>query len=154
MDPPKEISDLKWCLGEWSGTMHWSMQGQESDSPSKLKIDFDGQFLREVSTQEMMGMSLVETAYMGWNEKEKRYDCWAFSNFAPTPRVEHGTVDASKWVFESEPWTVMGQVTVGRSTVTRVSDTEMKMTLEFKDGDNWNKVAEGTMKKKTSQTAK
>ncbi len=149
--PPKQISDLSWSVGEWSGSIHWTEPGTpEMDVTTNLVIDMEGQFLREKMTQDMMGTPITETAYMGWNEKEKRYDCWAFSNFAATPRLEHGTIDGTKWVFESEPWTVMGQPVVGRSTVVRVSDTEMKMTLEFKMGDNWTKVAEGTLKKKVA----
>lgn len=148
LNPPKQITDLSWSVGEWSGTMHWDMQGQQSDGPTTLVIDMEGQFLRQKSTQEVMGMAMTETAYMGWNEKDKRYDCWSFTNFAPTPRLEHGTVNGNTWVMESEPWDVMGQLTTGRSTVTKVSDTEMKMVLEFKMGDTWTKVSEGTLKKK------
>jgi hypothetical protein len=151
LKPPKQISDLSWSVGKWSGSIHWTEPGTpEMDVMTTLVIDLEGQFLREKMTQEMMGLPITETAYMGWNEKEKRYDCWAFSNFAASPRIEHGTIDGKKWVFESEPWAVMGQSVVGRSTVVMVSDTDMRMTLEFKMGDNWAKVAEGTLKKEVN----
>jgi len=155
LTPPKQISDLAWSVGEWSGSVHWTMEGTpEMDSNVGLKISIEGQFLKEESTQDMMGMAMTETAYMGWNDKESRYDCWSFTNFAPTPRLEHGKVDGKNWTMESEPWVGMGQATTGRSTITMVSDSEMKMTLEFKTGDTWTKVAEGTLKKKTASATK
>ena len=148
LNPPKEITDLSWCLGEWSGSMHWTMQGTPAmDVATTLKVDMDGQFLREMFSQDMSGTAITETSYLGWNEKDKRYDRWIFTNYAPNPRIEHGTINGDVRVMESEPWNVMGQTTAGRFTVTKVSNTEMKMMLEFKANDKWAKVSEGTFKK-------
>ena len=151
MKPPKQLDILTWCLGEWNGSMHWTMQGTpEMNVVTTLKFDMDGQFLREVASQDMQGTSITETTYTGWNDKDKKYDSWIFTNYAPNPRIQHGEVKGNDWVMESEPWDVMGQVTSGRFTITKVSDTEMKIKLEFKaNGKSDQEVAEGTFKKKT-----
>ncbi len=152
MKPPKQIDDLAWCLGEWNGSMHWTMPGTPAmDVVTTLKFDMDGQFLREVASQDMQGTAITETTYTGWNDKDKKYDSWIFTNYAPNPRIQHGVINGNDWVMESEPWNVMGQTTSGRFTITKVSDTEMKIKLEFKpNGKPDQEVAEGTFKKKAA----
>lgn len=41
----------------------------------------------------------------------------------------------------------LNRPTVSRATLTRVSNTEMKFTLEFKAGEAWAKVGNGVFKK-------
>jgi hypothetical protein len=150
-ETPAEITKLAWAVGDWEGTMKWTMAGMPPGSESKdtWKVEIDGQFIKSTATTDMMGMSMKETSFVGWDAANNRYNGWGFSNWAPTPRIDHGTVNGDVWVMESEPWVVGGEApTVGRSTVTRKSDTEMTYLLEFKDGDKWNKIAEGTFKKK------
>ena len=149
---PKEITDLSWAHGDWEGKIKFSMAGMpESEGAQTWKVEPEGQFLKMTTVTDMMGMKMTEIAYLGWNADSKRYDCWTFTNFAPTPRVEHGTIDDKVWTFLSEPWTVPGMpgAIVGRATMNRKSDKEMTMLLEFKEGDKWVKQAEGSFTKKS-----
>jgi hypothetical protein len=55
-------------------------------------------------------------------------------------------------VMESEPWMVAGMPapTASRMTITKKSDTEISALMEFKQGNDWVKISEGTLKKKTT----
>lgn len=147
--PPEELKKLSWMLGEWEGTFSWTMPGMEGDMAMQLKCEMDGMFLRQTSKMEMQGALATESAFLGWNGIEKRWDMWTFTNFAPTPRVEHGTMEGDTLTTISDPWLVegMGEV-VSRTTTTKVSDTEFRAKLEFKQGDQWMEVANLSMKKK------
>ncbi len=150
MAPPPELKKMQFMVGEWTGKMKWTMAGvpaESSDMP--FKVEWAGQFLKTSSTMTMAGMSMVETGYIGWDAKRKDYTSWTFSNFAPMPRIEHGKFEGDKFISVSEPWdTGMGEPTVGRATTTKVTDIMISFLLEFKEGDKWNKVAEGTFTKK------
>lgn len=149
MEAPAEIKKLGWMVGEWTGTIKMNMQGMEFESQSTMKNEFEGQFLKSASVMDMMGMKMTETMYMGWNAAKNRYESYAFSNFSPKPRIEYGTMEGDKMTMTSEPWEVGGEApTVGRGTMTKKSDTEIHFILEFKEGDKWVKVGEGTYKKK------
>ncbi|HWP31474.1 MAG TPA: DUF1579 family protein [Fimbriimonadales bacterium] len=150
MTPPEEIRKFGWMVGEWSGKMKWLMEGMEGEMDMTLKNEFEGQFLKTTSAMDMMGEKFTEVSFMGWDASKKRYSSWTFTNFAPLPRIEHGTMDGNKLVFISEPWLVMSEEpTVSRATLTKISDKEVSFTLEFKQEEKWEKVAEGTFKKKT-----
>ena len=149
MAPPPELKKLQFLVGEWTGKMKWSMPGMTEASDMPFKVEWEGQFLKTTSTMTMAGMSMVETAYIGWDAKRKDYTSWTFTNFAPQPRIEHGKFEGDKFVSVSEPWDVgMGEPTTGRATITKVTDIMVNFMLEFKEGDKWNKVAEGTFTKK------
>jgi hypothetical protein len=150
MEPPPELKKLEWMLGDWTIDSHWDMNGQEFDSAGTLKVSWEGQFLKMVSSSDMMGAKFDETSYLGYDAKEKKYVLWSFTNWAPTPRVERGNFEGEAFVTVSDPWDVAGQTVTGRATQKKVSDTEATMTLEFKMGDSWVKVAESKAKKKAS----
>ncbi len=108
----------------------------------------EAMFYKTVSVTEMQGMTMEETAYMGWDEAKKKYSTYTFAAFAPTPRIEWGTLEGDKAVFLSEPWAVMGSTMESRATVAKKGDKEMTFLLEIKAGADWTKMAEGTFKKK------
>ena len=88
---------------------------------------------------------------MAWDAKEKKFVSWTFTNYAPMPRVDKGTMTGNTFVSISEPWDAPGmEGTVGRFTMIKKSDSEMTFVLEFKEGDSWSKVADGGYKKKTA----
>ncbi|SRR5581483_3736159 len=149
MEPPAELKKLSWVLGSWSGTLNWTAPDMQMSGTMTWKAEWENQFLKMTTVTEMSGMKMVETSYTGWNAKKKSYDSYTFTNFAPTPRIEHGTLTGDKFVSISEPWEVGGSPTptVGRATLVKKSDTEATMILEFKEGEKWTKVAEGTFKK-------
>jgi hypothetical protein len=146
--PPAELAKLDWMLGEWTGTMKWTPEsGMAGEMTSSMKTDWDGQFMRTVASSDMGGLKITETSYMGWEAKSGKFVMYTFTNFAPTPRIERGTIDRDTWVFESEPWEVMGQAMKSRSTMKRKGN-EMTFVLELDVNGKWVKAAEGTMKKK------
>lgn len=148
-EPPAELKKLSWYIGEWSGKVKWSMPGTPlTEEDMSFKNEWDGQFIKSTSVMSMSGQKMTETSFTGWNPKTKKYFAYTFTNFAPTPRVEHGEVDGDKFVFTSEPWEVGGMEMVGRALVAKKSDTEVGFVLEFKLGDKFEKVAEGTFRKK------
>lgn len=148
-DVPAELKAMSFMVGTWKGKVTWSMPGMDpATEESTIVNTWSGQFLKSESKMNVGGMEMVETTYIGWDPEKKKYSSHAFTNIAATPRIEWGVAkDANTFVFESEPWDVMGQKTVGRGTMAKVSDTEIKFMLEFKTGDSWMKVAEGTYKK-------
>jgi hypothetical protein len=132
--------------------MKWTMPGTPPGMESKdsWKVEMEGQFLKMTSKTDFGMFQMTETSYLGWNAVAKKYDCWVFSNMAPAPRIEHGGFVGDAWVMESEPWATgdAAPPTTGRVSMTKKSDTEMQVLLEFKNGDKWDKVSEGTLTKK------
>lgn len=147
--PHPELGKLAWQIGTWEGKVKWTMPGMEGESDMSWTNVMDGNFLKSSSTMDMMGQKVTETGYLGWDAKEGRFSMWTFTNFAHMPRVEHGKLDGDTMVMISEPWDAgMGEPMVSRATVVKKGDSEMGFTLEFKQGEQWVKAAEGTFKKK------
>jgi hypothetical protein len=148
MSIPAEVKKLDWLLGEWSGTIKWVMPGMEGSGPMNLKNNWEGQFLKCSTVTEAEGMKMTEESYFGWNAEKKQYDCWTFTNFAPTPRRDSGHLTGDRLVMTSEPWEISGEKIEGRGTMTKNSPTELGFLLEFKMEGKWVKAAEGILKKK------
>lgn len=148
--PPPEVKALEWLMGHWEGEFKWNMMGVESDSKMTIEAGWEGQFLKLVQTTEVPGMEkMIETGYLGWDAKEKKYRMWSFSNYSPYPRIESGSLQGSKLVMTSEPWdTGMGDPITGRGTMDKRSDSEVHFSLEFQMNGTWEKVGEGVLKKK------
>lgn len=144
-----QVEKLSWMLGKWSGNMHWTMEGSEMDSTMTYENTVDGQFIRSTSVMDIMGMKMTESGFTGWDEKAKAYKSWTFTNFGNLPRTETGKLDGDTLVFTSDPWqTLMSpEPTVSRTTMKKVSDSEVKFILEFQQNGKFEKVGEGTFKK-------
>jgi len=147
--PSPELKKLDWTIGTWIGNVKWTMEGQAMDAPMTMKTEWDGPFLKSTSTMEMMGMKMLETSYTWWDAEKKKYFMTTYTNFGATPRNETGVHEGDKCVWISDPWStgMPGGPTVSRATLTRKSSTEVAFILEFKEGDKWAKVGEGTFKK-------
>ena len=149
--PPAELKKLDWMVGEWSGKVKWTMAGvPESEETMDFKVDWDGNFLRSTSKMTMMGMSVTESVYIGWDAKSNKYLCHTFTNLSNDPRIERGTLDGKTFTTVSDPWSVMGSEAVGRATQRLNDDGSIYFLLEMKEGDKWTKMSEGTFKKKTA----
>ena len=146
-----QVKALDWMLGEWSGTVKWTMMGTESETKMDWKGEREGLFLKRSTTTEVMGMKMTEIGYSGWDPSKKKYWTHIYTNFAPGPRFEQGELKGDVFVSVSEPWdTGSGSgLTTGRATFTK-KGADIHYILEFKNGDKWDKVAEGTFKKKTA----
>ncbi|MBA3725133.1 MAG: hypothetical protein H0W86_01460 [Armatimonadetes bacterium] len=145
--PSAEMERIAWMLGDWSGKVKWSIKGMNETVDMPYKAVMEGNFMKSTSSFQMMGMSFSEMSYLCWDSAKKRYSSYTFTKFAPTPRIEHGTLEGDKMVMISEPWTVEGPMT-SRATITKKSDKEVHFLIEFKEGDKWVKTAEGTFTKK------
>lgn len=148
-DVPAELKAMSFYIGTWKGKVTWSMPGMDAATEESTLVNtWSGQFIKSESKMNVGGMEMVEASYVGWNSDKKMYVCYAFTNISPMPRIEWGSAkDANTFVFESEPWDVMGSKTIGRATITKVGDNQMRFILEFKTGDTWMKVAEGNYTK-------
>ena len=148
MEPPVAINELKWMSGTWEGKGSFSAQGMEMDYTVSMTCSIDGQFLKTYSVNDFGVMKMSETMYIGWEEAKKEYVGYAFTNMAPTPRIERGKLEGASWILVSEPWEVMGTSMVTRATMTKVSDTKSKFKLEMKNGDKWDVASEVELTKK------
>ncbi|MGI8923081.1 MAG: DUF1579 family protein [Fimbriimonadales bacterium] len=147
--PSAEMERIAWMIGDWNGKVKWSMEGMNETVELPYKAVTEGNFLKSTSSFQMMGMRFSETSFLCWDAAKKRYSSYTFTNFAPTPRVEHGTFEIDKMVMISEPWSVDPKgPTTSRASVTKKSDKVVHFLLEFKEGEKWVKVAEATFTKK------
>lgn len=142
-EPPAKLADLDFLKGKWSGKMDMTLEGQAVELIGTMEVVAEGQTLKMTTTSDMMGMKMVERSYVCWNEGKSTFTMYTFADFAAMPRVEHGNIKDGVWTTISEPWAVsgMGDV-VSRSTVTVKGDS-LTMTVEFKNGDKWEKVGTG-----------
>lgn len=146
---PTEMKKFDWMVGEWSSTSKWTMEGMAPmDVTSTFKAEWDGQFLKQSATSDFVGfMKMTETMMLGYDANKGEYVSYAFTNFAPTPRMEHGKLTGDTLVMVCDGWEVMGAVTSSRATLTKVSNDELKVKLEFKTGDTWSTVTDGVYKR-------
>ena len=148
-EPPKEVKDLSWMVGKWTGTMPMEMQGQKMDVKATVTVTMDLKFIKLVTLNDMGFFKLNEVTYLHWDADAKKYGMTTFTDMADTPRYEDGTLKDGALVTVSKPWAVPGMPgpTTSRSTIKKVSDTEITVILEFKEGDKWTQVMKGNMKK-------
>ena len=149
MSPPKELDIFKPMIGTWGGKLDATFPGMpESSIDMKLAFSWDGQFIKNVASMDMGGMKMTETMYFGWNAEKSKYQSWAFTNWAPTPRIEWGVVEGNKSVWTCEPWDGgMGQKTVSRTTITVKDEKTVHFLLEFQMGDKFTPVMNGDITK-------
>lgn len=149
-EPPKEIKDLSWMVGTWTGTMPMEMEGQKMDVKASVVVTMDMKFLKLVTVNDMGFFKLNEVTYAYWDAKAKKYAMNTYTDMADTPRYEDGDYKDGALVTVSKPWEVpgMAEPTTSQSTIKKVSDTEITVILEFKQGDKWVTVMKGNMKKK------
>lgn len=150
MGPGPEMQKWDWMVGEWESSSTWNMPDMpEMNVEATMKVEWDGQFLRQTSVSDFEGMmKMTETMMFGYDPYKEKYHSTSFTNMAPTPRIEWGTFEDGKLVMVSEPWQIMGDESVSRATLVKVSNDEIKFKLEFKYGDEWAVISDGTFKRK------
>jgi len=141
--PPKELKQLDFLLGTFTGTAKTTM------GDMKIKMTTTpaegGMFLKTVSDFEVGPIKFTETMYTAWNDKDKKFHAWGFQSMVPMPRQESGELKGNVLTFISEPWEMMGTSYVSRSTMTLVKDGELTFVLEHKIGEEWSKQGEATL---------
>lgn len=151
MEPPVELKQLDWMMGTWvCPNMKMEMEGMAMEGPMTYKLERSGQFIKGSSTWDAEGMKMTDEGFIGWDAEKNKFISWTFTNMAPVPRIEWGEVRGDSVIWTSEPWSVdpAAPPTQSRATITKVSPTQAKFVLEFKGGDEWQKVAEATFSKK------
>ncbi|HWD40397.1 MAG TPA: DUF1579 family protein [Fimbriimonas sp.] len=146
--PPKQIKDLGWMVGAWSGNRKITFGGHSAEITTEMTISFDGQFLKEISTDKSAGSTLTKTTMTGWDPEKSQYISYTFTNMAPTARIAHGKIDGGKLSMVSDPWEAEGFKMVGRETMSKVSDTKCNLVMELKQGDKWLKEMDFILEKK------
>ena len=148
--PPPEMMKWDWMVGEWTSSATWAMPDMpEMSVESTMKVEWDGQFLRHTSVSDFDGtMKMTETMMLGYDPYKEKYYSSSFTNMAPTPRIEWGTLKGETLVMISEPWQIMGDESVSRATMVKVSDDEIKFKLEFQFGDDWVVVSDAKFERK------
>ncbi|HMS54764.1 MAG TPA: hypothetical protein PKA27_05140 [Fimbriimonadaceae bacterium] len=150
VQPAAELKKHDFYIGKWSGTIEWTMPGMEGKQEMTMVYSWEGPFMKATSEMTSNGQKILETGYMYWDAAKKQFTMNTYTNFAATPRIEHGKEEGNKLVMISEPWDI-GMPTgalVSRSTLTKKSNSEVDFVLEFKMGDAFTKVAGATFKKK------
>ena len=148
MSPPKEVKDLGWMVGTWSGSGKMAFGGHETEITTTMTVSFEGQFLRAVSTDKSAQFTTTKTTMTGWDAAKGQYTSYSFTNFAPTARIGHGKLDGSKLEMTSDPWEAEGMTAVVRETMSNISDTKCGLLMEFKNGDKWVKAMDYVLTKK------
>lgn len=148
MSPPKEVTELGWMVGTWSGSGKISFGGHEADITSTMTISFDGQFLKVASVDDSGGFKMTKTMMVGWDAKKSEYISYTFTNMGPKARIAHGKMEGGKLVMVSEPWEAGGMTATARETMSKVSDSKYGLTMEFKNGDKWDKGMDFVLTKK------
>lgn len=146
--PPKEVSDLAWMVGTWSGSGNISFGGHAVAITSTMTVSFDGQFLKTVSVDESSGSKLTKTSMLGWDAAKGQYISYSFTNIAPVPRIANGKMEGGKLVMVSDPWKAEGMTAVDRETMSKISDTKCGLVIELQEGDQWDKEMDFVLTKK------
>ena len=148
-EPGEEMKKLAWQVGSWSGNVKWTMPGMEGDSTMTWKAEWEGPFLKSTSVMVVGGEKMTETSFMTYDVGSKKYVIWTFTNMSINPRIERGTLEGNSMVMVSDPWDIgMGEPSVSRATLKKISDKECTFALEFMMGADWAPVSTGTFKKK------
>lgn len=147
---PKQIADLNWMVGSWKGTTKMNVQGMEMSMASTMKVTQYGSFLKFDSSNMVEGVgNMSEFGFLSWDEKNK-YMFVNYTDWATTPRVEKGDMKEGSLVLISDPWDLgeeMGGVFISRSTLSKMGDKQMKIVIDFKNGDAWEKAGEAIFTK-------
>lgn len=135
--PPKQVSDLAWMVGTWTGSGKISFGGNETEIKTTMTAAFDGMFLKINSTDESTGFKMTKTVMVGWDSANSEYVTYTFTNIAPDARIAHGKPVDGMLQTVSDPWEAEGMKATTRETVSKVSATQCGYKIEFKQGDNF-----------------
>lgn len=146
--PAPEIQKLSWMVGTWTSSGEFNVQGSAMDYTAEWTVSMEGPFIKTTNSQKLAGFELKETSYISWDPTKKEYLMTSYTNLSDQPRVEHGKWVGEELVFTSDPWMAMGQETLARATLKKMSDDEFAFKLEFKSPDGWAVVSSDPFKRK------
>ncbi|MBS1705988.1 MAG: DUF1579 family protein [Armatimonadetes bacterium] len=140
LKPLKEIENLSWMVGTWSGSGEISFGGNKVTIKTTMVVSMDGQFLKATATDESSGFKMTKMTMTEWNAAKKQYISYTFTNIGSTARVAHGTFADKSLSMISDPWEAEGMTAVMRETVTKLDTTKCGYSLELKQDNKWAKV--------------
>ena len=136
-DPPKEIADLSWMVGTWSGTGKNVYDGKETPFTTSMTVSRYGQTIQAVSTlTPPNGVELILTRMIGWDAVKRQYVSYTFSNMAGLPLISRGTLTNNKLVMLFDKWGT-DTTKVGRETMSKISDTKYGFRTEMRHDKKW-----------------
>lgn len=141
--PPKELDQIKWMVGQWSGTMSSTMG--DIKTVMDIQPTMGGHYYQFNSKNTLGDMTMDEVVYLTYDPKMSKFRIWAFASWGGPARTEAGDYKDDKLVTVSDPWEVMGMTMVSRSTLAKAEGDKLEFILEFKEGDNWKKDGGGLL---------
>lgn len=154
MSPPKEMKDMAWYVGEWTGEMKLYMPGSNdamsAKGTMKVSMALGGRFVRAEHTYDMPGMGqMTGLDLTTYNPATKEWHTHWFDSMSVSPMHFVGKREGDKTVAICKGYEMEGMgKTDYRATYSRVSDSKTTFVLEMKMGDSWSKLMEATYTKK------
>lgn len=144
----KEIRDLGWMVGTWSGSGKVSFGGRQMEIATTMMVSFDGHFLKTVSEDKSSGFTMTKTTMTGWDARKHQFVSYTFTNISPSARIAYGKMEGDKLTMVSEPWEAEGMTAVMRETIKKATDTQIAYSLETRRGENWSQGMNFILSKK------
>jgi hypothetical protein len=153
LTPPKEMGNIAWMQGHWTGVEKYTMpDGSTSDGTSIVHCAsaIGGRFQQSTHQMKMQGMEFAGMMLVSYDSAKKKYVAWWFDQASSSDMKAWGDLNGNTLIFVSEPTEMPGmpEKVVMRMTFTKVSDTKMTLVIDQKAGDKWQKFLDGTYTKK------
>lgn len=151
MAPPKEVKQLSWMLGTWTGTNTSNMSGTPEKAACTVKTEWScgGRFLKTTFSTKMMGSKFEGVQMTTFNPESKEWTTIWFDSMTPQDMHSKGTIKGNTITFISDPMPMPdGSSGVFRSQWTKMSNTHMTFRLDMKQGEEWSKLISGSYRKK------
>lgn len=150
--PPKELANLDWILGKWTGSHTFAEPGGKA-SRSKADMTFDRylakRFVRGSFSGVVGGMKMEGVHLTTYDPNSKSWKGWWFDSIESGVMEVDGTLKNGVLTQVSKPIEMpgMGPQTY-RTTYTKVDARHLKFKLEVKSGAGWTTMMEGSYTKK------
>lgn len=152
MAPPKEMANLNWLLGTWTGNQEYSM-GEPGAKPEKgsAKITFKkalgGRFINGDHDMMMMGMKMTGTAMLTYDPSKKVWREYWFDSMTPEVLAFTGGPVNGEYVLTSEPVAMNGMPETRYRASYAHKAGKMVFKLQMQAGENWQTIVTGTYTK-------
>ncbi len=147
------VQKLSWMVGEWTSKdkmMGMGGESMESDGSGSSKFVLKGRYLQFNTKMSMGPLGEAEGQLMvTYNELKTRYEATWFDSTSGQAIPFAGTLEGDKLTVTSGgiEYPGMGEMKF-RATYAKLSDTQIKMTLEMEIGGSWMTQVESTYTKK------
>lgn len=148
---PKEVSQLDWMLGNYGGSMKFTMPGASPiDTKCNIKAGktLGGRFVQSAVSYDLMGMKAEGMQLLTYDPAIKKFRGWWFDSMTSEGMEMDGTLSDGTLVMVSKPMNIPGMgLATYRATWKKASEKVVAFTMESKDGDKWVVIIEGKFEK-------